>query len=314
MHKRKERGREIVLIFYSNDSDNILLRKGVCGSMGTSKYIMNQQLSVPKLDARLLYVSNAKYDGEWDCSIHSHYFTEIFYIMKGTVNFIVDNYMITGREHDLLIINPNIEHKEFYSSSLMEYIVFGLDGLSFRLNKEEMISYYLHHPKEDLHSLVYCMKIILEEIENQKPGYELVCQKFIEILLLQLMRKESHHFVAASFISSKKINQECSKVKRFLDSNYFDQITLDTLADLTHMNKYYLTHAFTKYTGVSPIHYLNNCRIEQSKNLLEATDYSVAQIASSLGFSSQAYFSQAFRKYIGSSPNEYRKQAKIRIS
>lgn len=76
------------------------------------------------------------------------------------------------------------------------------------------------------------------------------------------------------------------------------------------MNKYYLAHAFTKHTGVSPINYLIKKRIEEAKNLLSATDYSVAQIALSVGFSSHAYFAQVFKKEVGMSPISYRKQSR----
>lgn len=50
------------------------------------------------------------------------------------------------------------------------------------------------------------------------------------------------------------------------------------------MNKYYLVHSFTKHFGCSPISYLNDKRIEESKNLLETTNHSIAAIASMIGF------------------------------
>ena len=74
------------------------------------------------------------------------------------------------------------------------------------------------------------------------------------------------------------------------------------------MNKYYLVHVFKQYKGVSPINYLISKRVECAKELLETTNYPIAQIAESSGFSSQSYFSQVFKKATNMSPNEYRKR------
>ena len=74
-----------------------------------------------------------------------------------------------------------------------------------------------------------------------------------------------------------------------------EDITLQTLSDLTYLNKYYLVHAFKNYKGVSPINYLINRRLVEAKHLLATTNYPISKIAASIGFSSQSYFSQ-FRK------------------
>ena len=72
------------------------------------------------------------------------------------------------------------------------------------------------------------------------------------------------------------------------------------------MNKYYMAHSFAKYTGFSPIQYLNRRRLEAACQLLRDTDLSVSDIAGSTGFSSQSYFTQAFRKFYGITPVKYR--------
>ncbi|MDE6168313.1 MAG: helix-turn-helix transcriptional regulator, partial [Acetatifactor sp.] len=72
----------------------------------------------------------------------------------------------------------------------------------------------------------------------------------------------------------------------------------------------YMVHAFTKYTGLSPINYLLQKRIQEGKALLESTACSIAQISAMLGFSSQSYFSQAFKKATGKTPAAYRNERK----
>ena len=98
--------------------------------------------------------------------------------------------------------------------------------------------------------------------------------------------------------------------KRQLDTNYREDISLDLLAELAHLNKYYLAHTFQREYGISPITYLNRRRIEESKHMLGNTSYSLAQISELMGFSSPSYFSQCFRKAEGMTPNEYRRQTR----
>ena len=43
------------------------------------------------------------------------------------------------------------------------------------------------------------------------------------------------------------------EIKRYLDNNYREDISLDTLAEVAHINKYYLAHTFQKAYGISPI-------------------------------------------------------------
>ena len=58
--------------------------------------------------------------------------------------------------------------------------------------------------------------------------------------------------------------------------------------------------------GISPINYLINRRIEESKNLLTTTNYSIRDISTIVGFSNSSYFSQMFKKFTGDSPRAYK--------
>ena len=111
-------------------------------------------------------------------------------------------------------------------------------------------------------------------------------------------------------VPSQHPSKECAAIKRYLDANYSEDITLDTLSQLSHLNKYYLSHEFTKYYGISPINYLNQRRIDVCKELLENSDYDISDIAHLTGFSSQSYLSQSFRRYCNTTAGSYRREAK----
>ena len=97
-------------------------------------------------------------------------------------------------------------------------------------------------------------------------------------------------------------------MRRYIDNHFKEDLKLEQLARLAHINKYYLAHTFRREFGVSPINYLISRRVDESRFLLRETDHSLSLIAQMLGFSSPSYFSQCFRRVEGVSPIEYRRQ------
>ena len=86
-----------------------------------------------------------------------------------------------------------------------------------------------------------------------------------------------------------------------------EEFTLEKLSKQVNINKYYLVHMFKKDFGVTPIEYLINKRIEQSKYYLKKTALSISHIAMIVGYKDQYYFSTIFKRRVGMSPSEYRK-------
>lgn len=271
---------------------------------------------------KLLYVSTSKYEGDWQSILHSHPFIELFYVVKGNGSFVAEGEEFPVRENDMVIINPHVEHTEkSWNTTPLEYIVLGIEGLSFSfediasapdaLSVQTATGAVYKYNVQSSNIYAY-LNIMLEEISKKDDNYQSVCQNLLEVLLICMLRHESLSIVQNS---SSNLSRECAQIKNYLDSNYSENITLDTLAAITHMNKYYMAHAFTKHTGLSPINYLLQKRIQEGKSLLESTTYSIAEISTMLGFSSQSYFSQAFKKATSKTPiqhrHEFRRQKQV---
>ena len=81
---------------------------------------------------KLLYVSTSKYEGDWQSILHSHAFSELFYVVQGSGSFITEGMEFSVGKNDMVIINPNVQHTEKSLSTMpLEYIVLGIEGLSF---------------------------------------------------------------------------------------------------------------------------------------------------------------------------------------
>lgn len=271
--------------------------------MSNDHYTLKQFDSVRNC-LRLLNVGSAKYSGDWSSVPHTHSYAELFYVIGGAGHIQIDHELYPISARQLVVINPNVMHTErSLNASPLEYVVLGIDGLELALDGSSDSRFRIleNHDVEDVHT---CIRNILEETHSAQPGSDAICQAYMEILVTRLMRSMD---LSLSQTPSAAVNPHCAAVRRYIDAHFKEPLTLEMLADVANVNKFYLSHSFKEEFGVSPITYQLNRRIDECCYLLRATDMSLTQIARVLGFSSSSYFSQIFRKYKGVTPSEYRK-------
>ena len=254
--------------------------------------------------AKLLNAASAKYGGDWHSVPHTHNHTELFYIVGGRGQFLLQDQLYPVNASNLVIINPNVTHTEVsLNAQPMEYIVLGIDGIELATGENSNGQFCILDHFESV-EISGCLRNILREMEQKSTGYEDVCQAYMEILIIRLMRNTALAVPSDPQVVSG--NRQCATVRRYIDLHFKEPLTLEQLAEEAHMNKYYLSHTFKREYGVSPINYMISRRIEESKYLLAETDLSMSHIAQLLGFSSLSYFSQVFKRTQNMSPMEYR--------
>lgn len=271
--------------------------------MGIRKFDVEIE-HVQENTAKLLSISTSKFEGDWISTPHSHFYTEIFYIKSGKGQMQIENELITLNSNMIVIINSHTQHTEISSpQDPLDYYVLGAEGLQI-INKQNQDYSIIQYNKRVV-SIRQCFENILEEMHNKQEGYVEICQNYLEILVRKICRKSQ---VSYDIIDNKRGNRECHKAKQYIDQNYSLKITLDTLAKVSNLNKYYLSHRFTEIYGTSPIAYLNQVRINACKDLLKNTNFSIEEIAIATGFSSRSYLAQAFQKSCSMTCQKYRKE------
>ena len=273
--------------------------------MSRSHYSLNPEQSFTiRGTAKLLNVASAKYGGDWHSVPHTHNHLELFYIVGGKGQFLIQDQLYPVNVNNLVIINPNVSHTEVgLNAQPLEYIVLGIGGVELAANDSSNGQFNILDHFESV-EISGCLRNILREMEQKNPGYEDVCQAYMEILIIRLMRSTA--LAVPSESQTVSTNRQCAAVRRYIDLHFKEPLTLEQLAEVGHMNKFYLSHAFKKEYGLSPINYMISRRIDESKYLLAETDLSMSQIAQLLGFSSLSYFSQVFHRTQDITPKEYR--------
>lgn len=104
------------------------------------------------------------------------------------------------------------------------------------------------------------------------------------------------------------IPKQVTHLKEYLDQHFKENLTLDDLEKIFHINKYQLNKQFSKYIGIPPIDYLITKKISYAKDLLRYTDASIQNISLEIGIENFAYFSRLFKNKTGMTATFYRKQ------
>ncbi|WP_058960273.1 helix-turn-helix transcriptional regulator [Type-E symbiont of Plautia stali] len=101
--------------------------------------------------------------------------------------------------------------------------------------------------------------------------------------------------------------QIIEQVKQFLREHLHEKPQLDALAQRAGLSKYYLVRRFTQLTGLPPLQFHMQLRLQQARYLLRRRVHP-QDVALQLGFYDQSHFINTFRKVMGITPYHYSQQ------
>lgn len=207
------------------------------------------------------------------------------------------------KESELLlkVRNGDIQESKRLLNELIGYVLFSEGG------EIEIVR---------LHAIELTTLLSRVAIEGGAPTdiiYDLN-RKFVSLMTLEqnlddlcyLLQDVAESFMDAMFYRQDQGNPHIRKVLQYIANNYSRKLTLTMVADEVGLSASHLSTLFSKVVGMSFQDYLCNLRIEESKRLLLSTNYSLSDIAHSMGFPDQSYFSKVFKRIVGVSPGKYR--------
>ena len=148
----------------------------------------------------------------------------------------------------------------------------------------------------------------IEALEDEKPiGYELEEYSLIYkvIRYLYLAYQSSKQSIHTTYDANVQIQRNMTS---FIHEHFNSKIGLEDIAEAGKVSKSTCIRLFHKYTGKSPIDFLNNYRLQMSAEKLVTTSEQITEIAYACGFGQPSYFNRLFLKEYNMTPNQYRKQ------
>jgi len=260
----------------------------------------------------------------WLISMRILFEYELIYLEKGYLEITVDDRLYHLSPGDVILFCPGQPH-EIRSAGTEKisqpHILFDLEydqysdriPISFRnidaFSEEEKRMIRINafsnlespllkidHPEHFL-SLFYD---VIDTWEAGKDLYMLECKHKMIRLLLYLFKCNPSMVMQKQSVPLPSLES----VRDYIDNNFTNTITLDTLSDMFHINKFHLTRRFREEFGLPVIQYHKKVLADAAKKLL-LEKHSVTQTAQLLGFESIYAFSRFFKNVIGVSPSQY---------
>lgn len=163
--------------------------------------------------------------------------------------------------------------------------------------------------RQDIASL---MERILRESRTDAYGKELIMQLLAMELLVVLSRGLREEWEESLRVRTGKARELVKIAREYIVENHDRDISVADAAGYVFLSQGYFTRAFRDETGMSPMAFMMQVRVDHACKLLEQRDIKVSGVAEQVGFSSPQRFNAAFRKHVGMTPMAYRKQVLAR--
>jgi len=92
-----------------------------------------------------------------------------------------------------------------------------------------------------------------------------------------------------------------------IERRYGQRLTLAELAQSVHLHPAYFSAVFREATGIPPLRYVAQYRLNRVRELLLSTDLPVGEIALDTGYRDPSYLDRVFRNVEGLAPSAYRR-------
>ena len=251
--------------------------------------------------------------------VHWHDDFEMIVIKKGrgyvTLNF--QKYKVSSG--DIIIVLPGMLHSiEGKQNSTMEYenilfskhfLAFGTDDVTQQkfikpfFNGDIQIRHYLT-PGHTLNTEISNIVDLLDEKSDEK---DYAYQLFIKGALIQIIYLLiTHPPKANDNIQSDKHEEKLKSIIRYISTHYYEDISIEEIADFCHYSPSHFMRFFKIHTGMSFISYVNDFRVTEARAMLMSTNDSILEISQKCGFSNLSNFNRMFKRKYGVTPRQVR--------
>lgn len=232
---------------------------------------------------------------------------------------------VTLNPGDMMIIRPHVSHRFTVSGGatcdivVMRFKFADVSGreisppalsdfLSFLENKGQADSEYLPINAGLWSDVTRQVNRILAEQRQRREGHEYMTRLLVLELFVLLSRALRAQWETTVEQHGARISEYMRSARRYIEENSAEELTLRQIAGYVYLSPSYFVRAFKEAWGMSPMHYLQQVRLNRAQEMLTGTDLSIRDVAQKAGFTDQRRMNELFIKSLGISPMKYRKQ------
>ncbi len=239
------------------------------------------------------------YTGNWHENI------EILHFTSGDGIVYYDGQPVSVKEGDIVVINSTAVH--FIVTDLfVQYNCF-IIGMDFCLSNGINPSKRKYSHKINDLNLLHKINNIADIVKNKKQ--EVYVPKVrLGVLDLMTYLTEMHSVETERKNLDTSLAVSIKRALNFINENYDKNITNEQIATEAGISVYHFIREFKKFTGYTPVVYLNTVRCNAAKKMLASSNVTIASVAEKCGFDNMSYFSKVFGRYVGCSPSSFKGQ------
>ena len=249
--------------------------------------------------------------------VHHHDFYEVYYLLKGEVEYWVDGRIIRMQTGDLLLINPMELHRPVVNphSPVYERIVLWINKEYLeKLHSDQMDlsrcfdtslpahTHLIQPSVAERSALTARMGELVREYYGRELGSSLSAYGLFLQFMVQLNRMAQQE--QAQPEQTRQLSGLVEQVLSYIGENLSEPLTVEKIAERFFVSKYYLSHTFSREVGVSVYRYILLRRLLMARQLLSAGE-AAGQVCRNCGFSDYTSFYRAFKSEYGISPREF---------
>ncbi|GAA0861948.1 helix-turn-helix transcriptional regulator [Paraclostridium tenue] len=240
----------------------------------------------------------------YNFSGESHPYWELTYVDKGKLYTNINNTSYSLEQGDLIFYAPFQFHTQYTlnnNSSSYLTINFNMDFKNYELlcNKVFKLNRNSYH----------IIKLLISELSNDDIYSNDLSLCYLKQLIINILRLGSSYknFKPTTNMQQSYEDNLLNEILNFINININNKIYIETICDKFCISSTMLHSLFKKNMNVTVKSYINNLKLNKSKELIKHSSFTLSEISDVLSFSSIHYFSRKFKSHFGISPTEYAK-------
>jgi AraC-like DNA-binding protein len=154
------------------------------------------------------------------------------------------------------------------------------------------------------------LKFTINEARMARPGNSAMLGRLTELMFVEILREYMERLPTSHGGWLAGLNDPyVGKALRLLHANPVRDWTVEDLAREVAVSRSVLAQRFTELVGEAPMKYLAGWRMQIAKQMMREGSDNIQDIATRVGYDSEAAFNRAFKRATGSPPAAWRKGA-----
>jgi AraC family transcriptional regulator, transcriptional activator of pobA len=258
---------------------------------------------------------------------HRHDFYTIYWIKSGQLVHTIDTVRHVVTNNTLFFLAPGQVHTMEFSEKIDGYMlafqenfmclreqVATLPDINSTLFFNNQFSSVLTLNEEEEKDFDLIIQMMMRELKNQGPGYDMALHGLLRYLLVQASRIKGSNMLLTADLHVSHNSSVFLQFKNLIEEKYTTLKNVSDYAELIHIKPVLLNEISKTLSGITAGEHIRNRVILEAQRYLYNTDLSAKEIAYKLGFEDPHYFSRFFKKYTNQTPSEFKELSKKQLA